>query len=142
MTNLGRILSNTFSNKSNFAVFSILVVLCLLLNAVAVAQSAEQPAIAQKPVALKVLEMGKVPNRTFKRTMAHFWQSYDRMMQLYFINYGTDKEIARRERLIINYMPRLGDFDRPRITFVRGGFGNGPNTVIWKIPPSADYPAQ
>ena len=134
-------MSNSFSNKSNFAVFSILVVLCLLSSAGAVAQSAEQPAIAQKPVAVKVLKIGEVPNRTFTRIMAHFWQSYDRTMQLYFINYGTDKEIARRERLVINFMPRLGDLDRPRITLVRGGFGNGPNTVIWKIPPGADYPA-
>ena len=61
--------------------------------------------------------------------------------QGYIINYGTDKEIAAREKLIANHIA-FRKFDRSRITLVRGGdTGGGVNTKLYRIPPGADNPA-
>lgn len=94
---------------------------------------------SKKPAAVKVLEIGKVPNKMFTRTMEGLWKTYDPETPLYIINYGSDKEIARREKLIVNSPVRL-PHHRSRITLVRGGVGKGPNTVIWKVPYGADNP--
>jgi len=56
------------------------------------------------------------------------------------INYGTDKDIAAREKLITNHIA-FRKFDRSRITLVRGGDrGNGPETKLYRIPPGAVNP--
>ena len=53
---------------------------------------------------------------------------------------GTDREITARERLITNHIT-FRNFDRSRITLVRGGDrGNGPETRLYRIPPGAANP--
>jgi hypothetical protein len=99
--------------------------------------------VSDKPVAIKGLELGRVSNREFVNKAASFfdsWRANYPNMQLYIINYGTDKGIARRERLIIKAFADR-DFDRSRVTLVRGGRGDDPKSVFWKIPPGADNPA-
>ncbi len=60
--------------------------------------------------------------------------------QGYIINYGTDREIAARERLINNHIT-FRRFDRSRITMVRGGdLGAGISTKLYRVPPGADNP--
>jgi putative aminopeptidase FrvX len=95
----------------------------------------------EKPVAIKVLEVGVTSRRTFVEAIRNLSLWYDCDVQIYVINYGSDREIARRERHIRNSMPKLRVFDCSRRTLVRGGLGQGPNTVIWKVPPGAEYPA-
>lgn len=62
--------------------------------------------------------------------------------QGYIINYGTDKEIAARERQItkaINFLK----LDPSRVTVVRGGAnpnGKGVLTRVWIVPPGANNP--
>ncbi|MDQ3490670.1 MAG: hypothetical protein M3449_06350 [Acidobacteriota bacterium] len=61
--------------------------------------------------------------------------------QGYIINYGTDREIAARERLITRHI-NFRNFDRSRITLVRGSdTGSGVNTRLYRIPEGAENPA-
>lgn len=62
--------------------------------------------------------------------------------QGYIINYGTDRQIAARERLITNHIA-FRNFDRSRITLVNGGASpdGEPRTKLYRIPPGADNPA-
>lgn len=57
----------------------------------------------------------------------------------YFINYGTPKEIAKREKQLENFI-RFRRFNRARIIFVNGGNIGEFKTVIWIVPPGAELP--
>jgi PKD-like domain len=62
--------------------------------------------------------------------------------QGYIINYGTDEEIANRERQIQKAI-RFLKLDANHVTIVRGGEnpnGAGVWTRIWIIPPGAEFP--
>lgn len=62
--------------------------------------------------------------------------------QGYIINYGTDREIARREKQIRDAVTFL-NLDAPRLTMVNGGAnprGRGIWTKVWIVPPGADNP--
>jgi hypothetical protein len=62
--------------------------------------------------------------------------------QGYIINYGTDKEIAAREKIIREHIA-FRKYDANRITFIRGGAnpnGEGAWTKIWILPPGAEPP--
>jgi hypothetical protein len=93
----------------------------------------------EKPVAVKVFEIGDVSRRVFNREWQTFWKSYDPTVQLYIINYGSDRQIARREKWITDSIS-FREFDRARITLVRGGRGEHHKSVVWKVPPGADNP--
>ena len=97
--------------------------------------------LSVKPVAVKVFEIGSVSNREFsRRWRLENWGSFDFINQLYIINYGSNKEIAFRERVMTNSIS-FRRFDRPRITLVRGGPDRGGSrTVVWRVPSGADNP--
>ena len=62
--------------------------------------------------------------------------------QGYIINYGTDKEIAAREKQIQRAIA-FRKFDASRVTIVRGGAnmnGTGILTKIYIVPPGANNP--
>ena len=59
----------------------------------------------------------------------------------YIINYGTDKEIARREAQIKKAI-KFRKYDPSRITMVRGGnTGVGAVSKFWLVPAGAENPA-
>lgn len=115
-------------------------ILILWLNDFGQENPKEKP-IPEKPVAIKVGELGKMSDRAFRGAMVSFWKSYDRDTPLYIINYGTSKQIAVRQRLILESMPRYLPEDPSRITLVAGGVaGKDPKTVLWKVPVGAETP--
>ncbi len=58
----------------------------------------------------------------------------------YIINYGSARDIQRREALIRNHI-RFRNFDASRITFVRGGDrGNRIETLLFTVPAGAQPP--
>jgi hypothetical protein len=62
--------------------------------------------------------------------------------QGYIINYGTDREVARREKQIRDAITFL-NLDASRVTLVNGGAnpnGKGVYTKVWIVPPGADNP--
>lgn len=88
-------------------------------------------------------EFGAIPNDDVRGRLDAFFSvlSQNPTDQGYIINYGTDREIAARERLITNHIA-FRKFDRTRITLVRGGdTGSGVNTKLYRIPPGAENPA-
>lgn len=60
--------------------------------------------------------------------------------QGYVISYGTDRQIAARERIIRQHIA-FRRFDASRITIVRGGdTGEGVRTKLYSVPPGAANP--
>jgi len=102
----------------------------------------ESGPVAPAPEAVLVDEFGKLPNDDIRGRLDNFFTelSNNPNNQGYIINYGTDKDIAAREKLITNHIA-FRKFDRSRITLVRGGDrGNGPETKLYRIPPGAVNP--
>lgn len=63
----------------------------------------------------------------------------DPSAQAYIINYGSDREVARRERVIRNTIS-FRRFDTSRITFVYAGFRNIVKTELWFVAAGAESP--
>ena len=97
--------------------------------------------VPKKPVALKFAELGATESCEFREGMRGFMDALSNKpgYQGYIVNYGTNHEIGRRERLITNRIA-FRNFDRARITLVRGGYLSKPATEVWLIPPGADNP--
>lgn len=106
-------------------------------------QASETAQIDTIPQAVMVNEFGRLSNDEIRAQLDNFFAdlSNNPNHQGYVINYGTDREITARERLITNHINFRG-FDRSRITLVRGGdTGEGPRTRLYRIPPGAENPA-
>jgi hypothetical protein len=99
--------------------------------------------IAPGPTWELIDEFGKLSNDDIRSRLDAFFQvlSNNPDSQGYIINYGTDREIAARERLITNHAAFRG-FDRNRLTLVRGGASpdGEPRTKLYRVPPGADNP--
>jgi len=104
--------------------------------------ASETAPVAAVPDPVLVDEFGKMPNDDIRGRLDLFFSelSNNPNNQGYIINYGTDREIAARERLITNHIT-FRSFDRSRITLVRGGDkGDGGSTKLYRIPPGATNP--
>jgi hypothetical protein len=106
-------------------------------------EASETAPVAPKPEAVLIDEFGKLPNDDIRGRLDTFFAelSNNPTNQGYIINYGTDKEITARERLITNHIA-FRKFDRSRITLVRGGTSpdGEPRTKLYRIPPGANNP--
>jgi hypothetical protein len=106
--------------------------------------ASETAPVAPAPSSELVDEFGKLPNDDIRSRLDAFFQvlSNNPDNQGYIINYGTDREITARERLITNHI-NFRNFDRSRITLVRGGASpdGEPRTKLYRIPPGAENPA-
>ncbi len=103
----------------------------------------ESGPVAGFPSSEQVDEFGPLANDDVRARLDAFFivLQNNPTNQGYIINYGTDREIAARERLIQNHIA-FRRFDRSRITLVRGGdTGAGINTKLYRIPPGAENPA-
>jgi hypothetical protein len=99
--------------------------------------------VAEKLEPVLVDEFGPLSNDDVRTRLDNFFTelSNNPTNQGYIINYGTDREIAALERLITNHIA-FRNFDRSRITLVRGG--ESPDgqrrTRLYRIPPGAENP--
>jgi len=90
-------------------------------------------------------EFGNLPNDEVRVRIDNFYIALGNQpnAQGYIINYGTDREIARREALIRNHIA-FKRYDASRVTFVRGGANprgeTGVWTRLWLVPPGAVPP--
>ncbi|MEP7213610.1 MAG: hypothetical protein ABI791_11060 [Acidobacteriota bacterium] len=108
-----------------------------------VTTASETAPVAAAPEAVLIDTFGKLPNDEIRGRLDTFFAELQNNPnnQGYIINYGTDREIAAREKLITNHIA-FRNFDRSRITLVRGGdTGEGANTKLYRIPPTAANPA-
>ncbi|HEX6125199.1 MAG TPA: hypothetical protein VFZ23_07475 [Pyrinomonadaceae bacterium] len=108
------------------------------------ASASETAPIDTRPIAVLVDEFGPLSNDEVRSRLDAFFAelSNNPTNQGYIINYGTDREIAALERLITNHIA-FRNFDRSRITMVRGGASpdGQRRTKLYRIPPGADNPA-
>jgi hypothetical protein len=87
---------------------------------------------------------GKLSDNEVKARIQNLYVSLEENpnSQGYIINYGTDKEIANRERQIrraINFLK----LNANHVTIVRGSEnknGTGVWTIVWIVPPGAEFP--
>ena len=95
----------------------------------------------EKPEAYKFFECGRISSKLLKEKYDEFYKKLkkDRDSQGYIINYGTAKEVAKREMQIRDSMTFI-DHDAPRIIFVRGGNKSKLKTVFWIVPKDSEPP--
>lgn len=90
-------------------------------------------------------EFGPLNNGDFKARFQNLYVELGNISgaQGYIISYGTNREIARREKQIRDGLMFL-NLDANRITLVNGGAnprGKGIWTKVWIVPPGADNPS-
>jgi len=121
--------------------FRILFLILIVTSSVAFAQTAENTEPRETPKAIKLDEFEKATNGYVKMIMDTFYIELNNnpAAQGYIINYGTDREIAKREKQIIASIA-FRKLDAPRITFVRGGYRKVVKTDLWLVPPGAEPP--
>lgn len=95
----------------------------------------------EKSEAYKFFESGRISNRLLKEKTEDFFQVIKKEsgIQGLIVNYGSRKEIAKREKQIresINFR----DPDVWRIAFFTGENRNPPKTVFWIVPAGAKFP--
>ena len=113
----------------------------LLFSSLVFAQAQE------KPQAYKFFEYGKIGDEFLKEKYREFYREIkkdgdvkkDDGSRGYIINYGTDKEIAKREKQIRDAIGFVC-LDPSIMIFVRGKDENKPKTVFWVVPKDAEPP--
>ncbi|MGQ0541612.1 MAG: hypothetical protein ACT4O9_07160 [Blastocatellia bacterium] len=104
--------------------------------------ASERGPVDPRPTAPLVDEFGKLANDVIRGRLDTFFAELanNPNNQGYIINYGTDRDVTAREKLINNHI-KFRNFDASRITMVRGGdTGAGVNTKLYRVPPGADNP--
>ncbi len=103
---------------------------------------------AEKAKSELVDEFGRVGECDFGGRMDAFMAALSEKPdhQGYIINYlgadtlPADREKYLRERMMINHLT-FRNFDRSRLTIVRGGFRESIMTELWIVPPEAELPS-
>ena len=100
---------------------------------------AAQPKL--EPEAFVISEIGKATKSQLEATIKRLFRTIadNPSHHNYIVNYGSDAEIASREKVFLRAII-FRNFDRARVTLVRGGRKAGPRTVFWSIPPGAANP--
>ena len=95
------------------------------------------------PIPVMIDEFGKLPRGSVRTKLDKFFAELNNNPgnQAYIILYGTNKEIAAQERLLVSFT-RFRHFDRSRLTSVRGGTHESGKifTKLYRIPPGAYNP--
>ena len=106
--------------------------------------ASETGSVKVRRIELEILDQfGKLPRDEVKARMDALFVGLGNEPngQGYIINYGTDAEIAAREKIIREHIA-FRKYDANRITFIRGGANpnGGVWTKIWILPPGAEPP--
>lgn len=93
------------------------------------------------PHSEKIDEFGKATNGNVKMRFDNFMVNLqnDPTAQGYILNYGSAKEISKRDRQIRNAIA-FRNFDAQRITVVNGGGEGEVKTQFWIVPAGATPP--
>jgi hypothetical protein len=117
----------------------IVINLCLIWVVMSSAVFTQMP--DSKPQATKFDEFGNINSGEIKARLDAFFIELANVSttQGFIINYGSDKEIALRERLIRQPIV-FRRYDGLRITFVKGVYRNEIKTQFWLVPIGAENP--
>ena len=119
----------------------ILFLILIVTSSVAFAQTEENTGLRETPKAIKFDEFEKATNGFVKWRMDAFFVelSNNPAAQGYIINYGTNKEVAKREKQVRNSIA-FRRYHTLRITFVRGENQEVIKTELWLVPPGTEAP--
>lgn len=119
--------------------------LLILMSSAVFAQSQQNKEQNETKKAYIFAELGKANNVQVK----NLFDKFDSVLikefgnkfspEGYIINYGTDKEVARREKQIRDSI-KFRRYDTYRITFVRAGNGGKLKSIFWIVPAGAELP--
>jgi hypothetical protein len=93
------------------------------------------------PRAGKKDEFKEIDDADFKTHLKDFFAELQKKSgsQGVIINYGSETEIVKREKLIVE-STKNRKYDSSRLTLVRGGNAEIPKTEFWIVPPGAENP--
>ena len=95
----------------------------------------------EKPQAYKIFEYEKISNNLFSKKIKSFCNEVDKTSWVgWILNFGTPKEIAARERQILDTRLCTKEFPSPRIIFVKIDNKNKSQTELWIVPPGEKPP--
>jgi hypothetical protein len=103
-------------------------------------EASDTGSLQERLEATEIDNFGVLPNDEVRARIDNLFISLQNNpnAQGYIINYGSARDVARRETLIRNHI-RLRNYDESRITFIRGG--TGPlRTTLWVVPQGATPP--
>jgi hypothetical protein len=95
--------------------------------------------VSKVPEPVLVDEFGPLANNDVKNRLDNFFVELnnDPNSTGYIINYGSARDVARRERLIKSHIT-FRSFPASRIVFVNGGVEPQIRTKLWRVPAGAD----
>ncbi|REJ78270.1 MAG: hypothetical protein DWQ47_02060 [Acidobacteria bacterium] len=103
-------------------------------------EASETGVISGTPDPRLVDEFGPIPNNDVKARLDIFITQLanDPTATGYIVNYGSARDVTRRERLIRDYMVNENGVDPSRLVFVNGGVESAIRTRLWIVPAGAD----
>ena len=106
-------------------------------------EASETGIVVPKPKPELVDEFGPIPNNDVKARLDIFAGrlNNDPTATGYIVNYGSARDVARREKLIRDYLvsdPTGPQIDASRLVFVNGGIESTIRTRLWFVPAGAD----
>jgi hypothetical protein len=118
-----------------------LLLILLVMSSVVLAQTGENTAPREFPQAIKLGEFEKATNGYVKMKMDAFFTelSNNPSAEGYVINYGTIRDVAKREKQVRNSIV-FRNYGTYRITIVRGGNRKIVKTELWLVPLGAEAP--
>lgn len=121
--------------------FRVLFLILVVMSSFVYAQTVDKDPADPRPEAVKAEEVGKATNGQIKMLMDRYMLKLDADPDArgYIINYGSAKEIAKREKQIRNAFA-FRKYDSQRITLANGGFEKTIRTVFWIVPAGAELP--
>src|SRR5690606_12475815 len=130
--------------RSVFSIISVVMILGMCQVSVAQHQNSSEKS---RPAAVKLLEIGQATDRSASAQFSELldsldrnkWNSWSPEFHMLIFLYGTEREIARRKRII---MKVFGDtrWYHVRITLVEGGACKAVSTIVWQVPHDAKMP--
>lgn len=102
--------------------------------------ASETGVIAGEPDPELVDEFGPIPNNDVKARLDIFANrlANEPTSSGYIVNYGSARDVTRRERLIRDYLVNDKGIDPSRLVFVNGGVESAIRTRLWIVPAGAD----
>lgn len=121
--------------------FKYLVLILFVMSSFAFTQTNDNSSSDETSNATIFDEFEKLTNGGYRTRMDSFLVELqdNPSAQGYLINYGTNKDISAREKLLRNHLS-FRKFDPVRIVFVRGGFRGEVKTELWIVPYGAELP--
>ncbi len=96
--------------------------------------------VAGTPDPIFIDEFANIPNDDIKARLDAYAASLqsDPSAVGYVVNYGSSRNVGRRETLIRDYLVQNRGIDASRLVFVNGGVESGTRTRLWVVPAGAD----